>query len=158
MFDPNWDRWIAASIVDSIRIDLEAASVPWFVETQLERTTAGLTHYVEIRVDGPGIEEPSKNYFKFEVEVNLVISTIPNLELYKQRKYTGIAAATLRPCITVKKMGNEVGDDNSPVFVLRRSRILDADREVRTNHFGKISPEINLFQSTVEAHYKGTLS
>lgn len=145
----NWARWIKTSIVKYF--DTNKGSYTLFVEGA-DRHTQDLQTWVEVRTDGPYIREVSKNYYKLTVEVNLLLSSIVNENIYTQDALCGYFQS-LFTCIPVFRYGpsDDIANDNVQFGELV---LFDHMREsIKLNHFGIIRPDTNLIQSTVEGHY-----
>lgn len=145
----HWARWIKTSIVK--HFDDNRGSYTLFVEGA-DRNTESLQSWVEIRTDGPFIREVSHNYYKLTVEVNLLLSSVPNENIYTQDALCGYFQK-LFTCIPVFRYGpsSDVDNDNVQFGELN---LYDHMREaVKLNHFGIVRPDTKLIQSTLEGHY-----
>jgi len=158
MKNPNWPRWIFASASKHF-FDAGAAAtpaIPVFVENQKRDTEEEITLW-EFRLDGPNIVELSKNFYELKVEINILIQTKLDIEdAHRHFDVVGIAQEKMENTISVFKYGNRAGDDDTFLECLHlRTEI---NEPVFVNHFGQIEPTTHITQSTVEGHYRMTLS
>ena len=74
--DPNWARWVFASLATLLKGVAEDCNLPVIVEGLDERTTAFMeaTDRVEIRITGPFTRDLSRNYYELSVDANAVLS------------------------------------------------------------------------------------
>lgn len=150
--NPHWSRWIKASV--SKWFDDHKGDVVMFFEGD-DRATDETPEFVEVRMDGPRIKELSKNYFRLDVFINVLIQCHMNKSnVYSFEVLEGKVQAMFDPCIPVFKYGNGA-DDNSTVqigtLVLKYSRPLD---QLKSANFGQIDEAVRLQQATVEGHYR----
>ena len=70
--DPNWARWVFASLATLLKGVAEDCNLPVIVEGLDERTTAFMeaTDRVEIRITGPFTRDLSRNYYELSVDAN----------------------------------------------------------------------------------------
>ena len=73
----HWPRWVHASIATYMKAVGNTEKVPTLISGVEDRTTEfdKQPDKVEIRVNGPHIYEPSKNYFRGEVAINVLITS-----------------------------------------------------------------------------------
>jgi len=151
VFDINWDRWIAASI--NQHFETNRGTLNMFVEGQERRLTNTQTSYIELRQDGTGWQEMSRDNWKGRVEVNVLVASVINTDLYLPNRMVGQVTAILQRCIPVFRYGTGVQDDGTQVgeLILMTE---DRDRGHRIHKYGQIEQAIALMQSSVEASYK----
>jgi hypothetical protein len=110
-YNENWSRWIFASaskhFYDGINSD-----VPLFIEGQDRTKFADLLNKAEFRINGPSFEELSKNYWKLDCEINVVLQTAKTKELHTKEKLVGKIVSTFTN-INVKRYGDGLSDDNT---------------------------------------------
>ena len=159
-YDPNWPRWVQASVADHFKTVCNARGYPSLVEGIDERETDFIesSDRIEIRVNGPFTEEKSKGYWHFEVFVNLLISShmggsLPNA--YLGTEMAGYMAQAASDPIPVFKYGNGVDDDQSQIGCLAIGR--GKSDSVKVIHFGEINKEDRLRQFAVDVNYEMTL-
>jgi len=146
----NIPRWMFASI--SKHFDARKQNEHLFIEGQ-DRLTNEETDWLELRMDGPSQKEVSKGCFQFDIEINVLLSSVMNEKDYhKIFKLVGVAAAAFTNTIDIFKLGNGVDDDDT---FLACARLRFENREsVQISHFGQIDPDKRLVQATVEGHYR----
>jgi hypothetical protein len=152
-YDPNWPRWVQASVADHFKLVAIAQGYPALVEGIDERDTEFIEspNRIEIRVNGPFIREASAGYYHFEVDANILIFShmggqIPNA--YFGTEMTGYMAQAASQPISIYKYGTGVGDDQSLIgcLTLRRGK----DESVKVFHFGEVNKEDRLRQFGVD--------
>jgi len=159
-YDPNWPRWVQASVADHFKVAATAQGYPALVEGIDERLTEFIesTDRVEIRINGPFIREMSKDYYQFIVDANILIfshmgGSSPNA--YLGTEMTGFMAQAASQSIPVFKYGTGVDDDQSLIGCLSLRR---GDSEsVRVFHFGEINREDRLRQFGVDVSLEMTI-
>lgn len=151
MINPDWSRWVWASC--SKFFDDNKGAYFLFIEG-LTRTTDGKEVFLEYRMDGPNIREPSNNYFVFDITINLMVQVgISNYDAHAFQRAFGWAQSMFVPCIPIYKYGDGPNDDQSQLgfFILKNSREIDF---VHSLQLGQIDPIMKLMQGTVEGHYR----
>lgn len=148
--DPKWARWIFASFSNHFYHNRQ--SIPFFVEGE-ERGTEQLEDYIEFRMNGPMMKECSKDYWLFEVVVNiLVVHKMNDQSIHTLHDLVGKISAAFFSCISIWKYGE--GNDLNPDF-LGVMRLIERDKQkIQINHIGKINPDVNELQSMVEGYYR----
>lgn len=151
--DPNWPRWVQASVADHFKTACNNRSYPSLVEGIDERLTSFMeeTDRIEIRVNGPHIKELSQNYYQFYVDVNILIfshmgGVSPNA--YLGTEMAGYMAQAASQPIPIYKYGTGADDDQSLIgcLTLRRGK----DESVKVYHFGEINTVDRLRQFGVD--------
>lgn len=155
--DPNWARWIRASIndhfVNSDRTDPVLGLIPMFFEGQV-RSNERSGSEMELRLHGPHIHEVSKNYYKVIVEPSVILQTPENeSDMYAFDRVIGLAAAMFDRCIAVFKYGPDPGDDDSYVFGLQRE-----DSPETLTPYGKVNASTRIHEGSVSATYVGYIT
>lgn len=150
MMNQNWPRWIFASIHKHFLAERQGLTL--FVE--------GLNHvedqsdYLELRVDGPYFRELTKDNFKIELEINVLIaSSRTESDFHKIHRDCGIVVTAFNKTIKIFKLGNGVEDDQSLLGCLQMVRSGDAREALRTSHFGQIQSNTPVMRASVEGHY-----
>lgn len=149
--NPNWDRWIFASIckfftdrADGLIMYVEGTEHPAPTEAS----------YVEIRTTGPITKQLTSNSFKLDVIINALINVLgehgDNHLIYR---ITGKIASIFQSCIPVFKFG-DTADDNPTIQIGVLQLTPNGGRDIETSHFGQVAPDVKLLQSTVEGAYK----
>ena len=155
--NPNWPRWIFATVSKHFTDASQVAGTPLFIEGQ-HRDTSKLKDFYELRLDGPTLREVSKGCWILRIEINILATSVMNDSNYHTiHQLVGNAAAAFEKAITVLKYGNNPQDDKTFVGCLQ----LIQDRETRDfieiNHFGQVDVKTKLMQASVEGHYKMVL-
>lgn len=144
-FDPNWPRWIWASTSKHFADVFSAEGVPLFVEGD-DRDTESFKDFAEFRLDGPRWVEVSRNYFRLDVPINVLLQSKMD-DSNTHRIYRTIGT-TLSAFIKINVF--RFGDDDTFVGCLK----LREGDPVRVNHFGQIDETVRILQATVEGHYR----
>lgn len=149
--DPNWHRWIHASVHQHVANDL-SAHYPVFIEGQQRITSKDTEQKFELRVDGPTFTIPSKGCYLGRVEVN-VLCNVPmtDSDYSAPHRMAGLAAANLANAICVFRLGDGPEDDQS--FLGRLTLLQEEGDRLETNHLGQIGPKTKIVQVMVESHY-----
>ena len=103
--------------------------------------------YFELRVDGPYINEMSKDYYRIKVDVNLLCSAIKDNDTHRIHRLVGSIASF---CTDIGIL--RYGDGDTFVGCLRPSD------EVKILHFGQIMQSIPLMQAAVRVMYTTELT
>jgi len=154
-YNENWPRWVQASVGDHFKSCAITKGYKSLIEGVDERTTDFMTstNRVEIRINGPSIKELSHNYWRFEVDANILIySHMGGIEpnAYYGTQMAGDIAQVAAQAIPVYKYGSGVDDDQSLIgcLTLRRGR----KEGIKVFHFGEINPEDRLRQFSVDVN------
>jgi hypothetical protein len=155
--NPNWGRWIFASIATYLKQVASENKVPIMVEGLDERTTEFMqaSDRVEVRITGPFTRELSHNYYTIGVDVNVLLSNrfdAPDKDRYSFTRIAGVFQEALDGPIAVYKYGEGEDDDQSVLGCL--SPLSGRNQEVRMLHFGQVDPTDGLRQSMVDARYR----
>lgn len=152
----NWPRWIFASITQHFADAITNYDV--FVEG-MDRKTNTLKDIAEIRVDGPRINEQSKDDWRIYVEINILIQSVMNdSDLHRLYRIIGDVNVAFQTCILVYKYGTGDDDDQSKLGCFNLVSDEDNREQIITSNFGQIDKSVRLQQATVEAHYEMFLS
>lgn len=152
--DPNWARWIFASISRHFADAASVATIPLFIEGQ-HRDTRELKDFFELRVDGPNLREVSKGCWLLRVEINVLVqSTMDDDNYHRIHQNVGICSVAFDKVINVYRKGTGPFDDQSFVGCLRLLQDRERRDYLEINHFGQIDVKTKLMQATVEGHYR----
>lgn len=154
--NPNWARWIFASIAKNLNDVATANDIPAIVEGIDDDTDSDTeaTDHVEIRISGPFTKKLQGEY-QIQMDVNVLLTS--RFDGRKKNRHAiltnaGIFHEAMDQAILIYKYGVSVGDDNSYLGCLvprsGKSGI------VRVIHFGKIDPTDKVRQSVVDARYE----
>lgn len=117
------------------------------------------THdHLELRFDGPFINEVSRGIFDVEIEVNILITAYKN-ETLTTRISDGIGVLMdAFDTILIKKYDNE-GGDQSVIGCLHIKNSVPPTKgdRLEARRFQQIDPKIQIEQAVVEAHYMAQL-
>lgn len=150
--DPNWGDWIYRSCakhffnnVEGIHLHVEGAP----------RNTTGLNEWLEFRLDGPFYKHYTKDHYRADVEINILIAQLDSKTPYRIHKMCGIVEAAFHNNIPVYRYGDitdNIQSDGSHLGCL----VMQAGPKetVRKSFFGKVRPDSNLMQASVEGHYQ----
>ena len=140
-YDPNWPRWVQASVGKYFKDVATTISIPSLVEGIDERTSTFIEsqNRIEIRVNGPFIHEMSQGYWHFETDVNLLIfshmgGALP--DAYLGTMTAGYLAQAASNLISIYKFGTGVDDDQSLIGCLTLRR--GPEESVKVFHFGEV--------------------
>jgi hypothetical protein len=159
--NPNWARWVFASVATYLKEVAADAEIPVLIEGLDERTTEFLnvTDRCEVRITGPFTQELSHDYFRVEVIVNVLF-----VSRYEEQKNqyaaiqkTGMFQEAMDGPIAVYKYGSLPGDDEH-AMVGCLSPAQGRNDAIRVMHFGQVDPTDRLKQSMVDARYRMELS
>jgi hypothetical protein len=154
--NPNWTRWIFASIADNLHTVATTNSIPVLVEGMDDETDAftRATDRIEIRISGPYTKKLHGEY-RIYVDVNVLLTSRfdgPSKNRYAILINAGLFHEAMDQAIKIYRYGNEVGDDDSYLGCLvPRSGKNDT---IRVIHFGRVDPTDKLKQSAVDARYE----
>lgn len=148
--NPNWTRWIVASVVKYLKDVADANNIPSLIEGVEERTTdVSQDNKAEIRVNGPFLTEVSKDYFKGTVGVNVHITYRIDEDVYGIHKWCGVFLEAMTGNIPILKLG-EAGEDQSRIACLSTD---DSKDPIRVLYFGQVDKTDRVLQVVVDARY-----
>jgi len=160
MSDPDWDRWVHASIARHFELAVETTAFPMFVETEHRNTSVATGNNVkgkdlfELRIDGPRSTELSSNYWELYTEINVLIqSTMDDDDSHRLLRSVGSVKAAFS-IIQIFKFGDGVNDDQTLLGCMKI--LMDPRRRehLETHMLGQIGDDTELTQAMVEGHYK----
>ena len=146
-YDANWPRWIIASLARHF----QDCNANFFVEG-FERDTDNVPEFVELRVDGPYIQQQLKDQWRLDVELNILICVNNSNNAYRPQEIQGQVVKKFLDCVEVLRIGNQEPDDQTLVGCLRLQQ-RGPEKIVITN-FGQIKNEVKQNQSSIEGHYR----
>lgn len=148
--DANWIRWTHASV--NKHFEDRKGIYDLYLEGD-ERTLQEKAEFAELRLDGPFITQPHKDYYILNIEINVLIQThMDSKKLYKTYDASGNFLKAFSNSICAYKYGDGPLDDQSLWGVYRLSSRLPNNIDV--NHFGIIKEDTRLTQTTLEGHYR----
>lgn len=144
MFNPNWHKWIYASIAKHFVIP----NVTIFVVGD-DRKTADLSEWVELRIEGPHTSEESQSSYKLDVKISLMVNVVKTAaNIYRPHEIAG-KLTQLMTTISVLDYGREF-DPYNPFAV---QFCLPLVSSVRWAFLGQANPDVNVVQGVVSANY-----
>lgn len=154
--NPNWARWIFASVADYLKQVALDNAIAVIVEGNDERDKAFMqsSDRAEIRVTGPYAQEISHGCFRLWVDVNVLLTS--RMDGAQKNAYTlqtnaGLFQEAMDHTISVYRFGTGADDDQSHLGCLSpRSGKNDS---VRVIHFGQVNETDKLRQAAVDARY-----
>ncbi len=152
MMNPNWPRWIVASVAKHFSTALENI-LPMSVEGE-DGPITNDSDYCELRIDGPFARERDKGDWELYIEINVLITSIKDeRDAYKIHRNNGLVGQAFIGNISVYRYGNgEVDDSGLEGCLILQSQGRDS---LVINNFGQVETDVRVMQSTVEGHYKG---
>jgi hypothetical protein len=145
MIDPEWTKWIHASIASHFKSAMTSAGLIFHLEGEVNRAEVDYQEdWVELRIDGPDYYPAGNNRYRANVEVNVLISTIkgPDKNLYINKINCGKVAEAFTQIV--------VNDYDASVILA----CLQPNKDrIETNNFGQVQDRTNLEQATVEGHF-----
>jgi hypothetical protein len=155
--NPNWVRWIFASVAVYLKEVATDAELPSLVEGLDDRDDAFMhaTDRVEIRINGPFTQETSRGCYRIFVDANVLLSSRydgAKKNGYQIHKFAGLFHEAMDSVIPVFKHGLEPGDD-SDVQIGCLSPRPGKNDSVRVIQLGQIEKTDRVKQSMVDARY-----
>jgi len=155
MSNPNWQRWIYASVSKYFKTVADAYPIVMHVEGA-ERTSSEESKWMEFRMDGPSVTELSHNCFRLNVEINILWAVhMSSRNFHEEQRLSGALVEAMTD-ICIYKYGDGVDDDDSLLGTL--VLIQDKNHPIRVNNFGQVRADSHLVQGTVESSYQMHLS
>jgi hypothetical protein len=158
--NPNWARWIFASISYHLKTVATDNNIPAIVEgvDDVTDSFSEATDHAEIRISGPDTQQLSGEY-RLLVSVNVLLaSRFDGKQKNRHALLTnvGLFHEAMDQAILIYKYGNTLADDDSYLgcLTLRPGK----NDSVRVIHFGQIDPTDKVKQSAVDARYEMFLS
>ena len=145
MISQHWPRWVVASF--SKWFSDRKQGIDFFVEAE-EQKLEDSENYFEFRMNGPIMTEISKDYWRLEAVVNiLIVSKQNSSDIHTIHRNVGIAAAMFTKCVSIYKYGDD--DTQLGVMILKPYE----KEEIRITHIGQVGPEVKAMQSMVQGYY-----
>jgi len=154
--NPNWTRWIFASLATYLKQVAEDNDIEALIEGVDDRTDAimNATEHVEIAITGPFSREMSRNYYELKVGVRVLIQSRmdnPPKNRYSPQRIAGIYHEAMDAVIAVYRYGTDSEDDRLLLGCLSPAR--GRNDALRVFHFGQMTPTDRLRQSMVDCWY-----
>lgn len=152
----KWSKWIFASCARHFYD--RRAGIYLHVEGQ-KRRTEDLQEWLEFRLDGPYFDEQTRGNFRVDVEINVACMVVQDKKAYRIHEVSGIAQAAFTYGIELRKLGDAGDDPENTGELFGCLTLLPKDKErVVSSFFGKVQTDSDLYQSTVEGHYRAFIS
>lgn len=155
--DPNWTRWIFASITEHFSSNVMVTnSIPFITEGIHERDDKFMIEpdRAEIRINGPFVTELSSNCWRIWVDINILVTSNfggEQKDAYTLERNVGFIHEFADTSIPIKKFGSDMGDDGSLLGCLRPRT--GKNDSIRVIHFGQISKIDRIKQSQIDGRY-----
>lgn len=148
-FNENWGLWCKKALIK--HFDEKKGDTTLYVEG-FPRNTDSLTDYLELRIDGPYIRENANDQWRLFFEVNVLVVVKENHEdAYRIDRLIGRVSDIFKPSIPVFKYGDQ--PDDSGEFFGCLVLVPRIQERIQVSHFGKIRPDTDILQASVEGHY-----
>ena len=152
--NPNWTRWIVASLATYFGEIADVQNLPLLVDGIDERDAEKLRSRVELRISGPFVREPSKDYFYVEVGVNLLLTDIMSdtQNPYRLMSFLGAFQEAAAKTILLHKYGPTPAVDDQSYFgcLIPRGESKDASK---TYQYGQVSVRDHVRQASIDTMY-----
>jgi len=115
----NWPRWILASTSYIFKTAADAFPIHMYLEGTKRRTDTRST-FIEFRLNGPRVTEVSSDYYKLEVEINVLFAVTVEDDFHLPQKVIGMLLETMTDVCVYK-----YGDDDTLLgtLVLKRQPV-----------------------------------
>lgn len=143
----NWNRWVYASCADYFETNKGSYNL-CLDNDRVNKNDFDL--WVDLAVVGPSVEELSRNYYRLDVTIMLVLTEIPNdQDAYRLRQMVGYFAS-LFGTIPIYRYGLTDDVENNDSLL----GCLQLNGKVEVNNFGEPSPDTKLMQATVRGNFR----
>jgi len=155
--NPNWPKWIAASVAVYFKAVADAIPLKIIVEGVDERESEKMeVDHVELRINGPYVYENSKDYFRLDVDTNVLFTDLMGGESdnpYNLHTWAGLFQEAAQKPIPVYRYGPDTSGVDDGTFVgclTPRGRNKDASKLF---NFGQISVNDRVRQMAVDTRH-----
>ena len=111
--NPNWPRWIAASLAVYYKAVADSLSINLLVEGIDERESEKMeADRAELRINGPFTRQLSKGYFQLNVDSNILLTDLMGGESdnpYNLMNWAGAFQQAAEKAIPVYRYGPDTG-------------------------------------------------
>lgn len=155
--DPNWTRWVFASVAEHFSSNVFTPNnIPFILEGIDERDDQFMTEQdrAEVRINGPWSSELSSNWWRIWVDINILVTSYfggTDKDAYTLERNVGLIHEYADTTISVRKHGPGPGDDGSLLGCLRPRA--GKNDSIRVIHFGQFSKTDRIKQSQVDGRY-----
>jgi hypothetical protein len=148
MLSSNFPVWVSKSIVKHFTDALDT-SHNVIVEGERKSTETTVEH-IELRIDGPKLNEISNNLWHSRVEVDFLVLADSGVNLYRPHQICGEIQRVCTDIILYK-----IDDTGN---IIKKLGCLTLIPQIRDNiaitHYGQFKPDVPITQSTVVVHYE----
>lgn len=158
--NPNWNRWITASIASYFKDNVATPlGLPYLVDGLDDRQESfeQAPDRAEVRINGPFTQEQSKGCWRLWVDVNILVTS--NMggtakDRYTLETNTGKFHEFADTCIPIIRKGTLAQDpENDGTQLGYLSPKSGKNDSVRTINFGQINKTDRIRQMQVDARY-----
>jgi hypothetical protein len=161
--NPDWARWIFASVAFHLKAIATTANLAVIVEHLDERTEEFMqaADRAEIRITGPSTQELAKGQYRLWVDANVLLTSRydgAGKNAYDIIRLGGLFQEAMDSPIPVWNYGNQLGDyvDADPDSHVSLGCLLvrpGRNESVRLLHFGQTDKTDKLKQTVCDARY-----
>jgi len=142
----HWSHWIFASVSHHFGTFIETAGYTFFIEGT-DRDYGEQT-YIEFRMNGPNLTRLNRNYYKLDVNINLMWShNQDHNDLYVPARIRGLLIRAMRDICIYR-----YGDDQTLLGILKLKH--NKQNATNVNNFAQVRPDVKLLQGTVEGTFE----
>lgn len=138
------EKWILASVNEHFRTEITSMDFFFKAEKEQERKS----NYAELRYNGPMFQETLKGQTLVKIDINILVSTFIDTDMYQHLKNVGEVRAAFMDIPVYK-----YGDGNALIGCISLVQLSGQGRYLKIEHFGR-NPEIGALQSYVSGNYK----
>jgi hypothetical protein len=147
----NWSRWIFSSIAKHFHEVVDPVGILLNIEG-IDRISNEIVEGGELRVNGPYFNNPSRNYYILDLDVNLLLNVlIDERDIYKLDRMLGVFLGAFTPTINVYRYGDSQDDDSSYFGCLQIRD--DRGDEIVVARFGQVEKDTRILQAAINAIY-----
>jgi hypothetical protein len=160
MINENWTRWIHASVADYFATVAAAVNggegLKLIVEGIDEREAEKMdVDHAELRINGPFVHELSHNYFRLDVDINVLLTDLmggSDEDPYDLQRWTGAFQKAAWENIPVYRYGPDTAgvDDGSFLGCLVPRGRKEATKAFQ---FGQVSVDARVRQAAVDTRH-----
>lgn len=110
-----------------------------------DRDTSKFPEFIEVRYDGPFLRTAGKDSWLLEYDINLLVQTEAGKNIYAIEKVCGKLYSKLTQDISIISSGSVIACSTLKTNFRQKLQI---------NRFGRIEPDVNILQATVEARHE----
>jgi len=154
MINPNWPRWVFASVSKHFIDIIEATDTKVYVEGD-DRNTNEFKTFIEFRMDGPTEKRLTKIESDLRIEISLLVTTMKDdKDAHILERYIGNASLGFTTGISVFRFGDSPDPEN-PLFEGCLTLETESKRALIISKFGLVQTDLPVLQATLNAFYSG---